>query len=121
MAIKDKAIQRLNQSLRSRKIHGFPLNVAYTDADDICDRVKASAVHETQHPEVQFIVAVRVVPYVNNVLSVWIFIGTMETQAGALGGMTNDYSGVNTFNSSGLTSPQTPSRRRAPRRQTAIM
>jgi hypothetical protein len=37
------------------------------------------AIHEVKHPEVQFVLAVRAFPLFNNVVSLWIFLGTLET------------------------------------------
>ena len=35
-------------------------------------------IHEAQHPEVQFVMAVRAFPLYNNILSLWVFLGTLE-------------------------------------------
>jgi hypothetical protein len=35
-------------------------------------------VHEAKHPEVQFVMAVRAFPMYNNILSLWVFLGTLE-------------------------------------------
>ena len=89
--IQEKATAKLVSSLRSRKLYGFPINTSFTDVDSIMSRVKGTSIHESNHPDVQFIASVRVIPYVNNILSVWIFLGTMETMNGtnAVGAMTS--------------------------------
>ncbi len=46
----------------------------------MCLQVKTLCMHEAQHPEVQFVMAVRAFPLFNNILSVWIFIGTLENK-----------------------------------------
>jgi hypothetical protein len=43
-------------------------------------------VHECKHPEVQFVLAVRAFPLVNNLVSLWIFLGTLEPKANTGGG-----------------------------------
>lgn len=35
-------------------------------------------IHETNHPEIQFVVAVRAFPLVNDLVSLWVFVGTLE-------------------------------------------
>ena len=40
------------------------------------------AVHEAKHPEVQFVMAVRAFPMYNNILSLWVFLGTLEPISG---------------------------------------
>jgi hypothetical protein len=44
------------------------------------EQVKSLCIHETRHPNVQFVVAVKAFPHVNNVVSLWIFLGTLEEQ-----------------------------------------
>ena len=39
------------------------------------------AIHETKHPEVQFVMAVRAFPVYNNIVSLWIFLGTLESSS----------------------------------------
>jgi hypothetical protein len=39
------------------------------------------AFHEVKHPDVQFILAVRAFPLFNGIISLWVFIGTLETHA----------------------------------------
>lgn len=34
--------------------------------------------HETKHPNVQFVLGVKAFPLVNNIVSLWIFLGTLE-------------------------------------------
>lgn len=70
--------ERLKPILRNRALHGCPVNVPYTDVDAICELIKTSSTHEARHPDVQFVLAVRAIPYVNNLVSLWIFFGTLE-------------------------------------------
>lgn len=39
------------------------------------------AIHEVKHPEVQFILAVRAFPLFNGLISLWVFLGTLESNA----------------------------------------
>ena len=43
--------------------------------------MKMLCVHEAKHPDVQFVVAVRAFPAVNNILSLWVFLGQLESKA----------------------------------------
>jgi coiled-coil and C2 domain-containing protein 2A len=69
---------RMTPILRTRAFHGFPLNMPFTDIEDVVNQVKALSIHESQHPEVQFVLAVRAFPLVNDAVSLWVFIGTLE-------------------------------------------
>ena len=40
--------------------------------------IKASCVHEIKHPDVQFVLSVRAFPLYNNIISLWVFLGTLE-------------------------------------------
>ena len=70
---------RLRTVLRSRILRGFPLNIAFTDVDDVMKEVKSLCIHESNHPEAQFVLGVRAFPLVNNLVSLWVFVGTLET------------------------------------------
>lgn len=80
--IQDKALERISNSLRSRQIFGTTLNLPYTDIEALMIKVKSLGIHQSDHPDVQFVSSVRVIPYVNSVLSVWIFVGTLEGMSG---------------------------------------
>lgn len=41
-------------------------------------QIKTMGIHESKHPEVQFVMAVRAFPLYNNILSLWVFLGTLE-------------------------------------------
>lgn len=59
-------------------LRGFPLNMTYTDAEEVVTKVKTLAVHESRHPAVQFVLSVKAVPLFNNIVSLWLFIGSLE-------------------------------------------
>ena len=44
-------------------------------------QMKMLCVHKAQHQDVQFVVAVRAFPAVNNIISLWIFLGLLETKS----------------------------------------
>jgi len=73
-SIRDK----MKTILRTRTLSGYPLNYCFTDIEDILEKIKTLCIHEANHPEVQFVMGVRAFPACNNILSLWIFIGTLE-------------------------------------------
>jgi len=69
---------KLRQMLKTRTLRGFPINMPFTDEDEIVTKIKASCVHEIKHPDVQFVLSVRAFPMYNNIISLWVFLGTLE-------------------------------------------
>ena len=51
-------------------------HLPYTDVDAVIDQVRATRIHETRQPDVQFVLAVYVKPYPCGVFSVWLYYGT---------------------------------------------
>lgn len=80
MSIEDKAAHRLKNVTRTSNLTGYPVNMSYTDVDSIITAVRSYCVHETRHPQVQFVLAVRVFPLFNGLMSLWIFLGTLERE-----------------------------------------
>jgi len=72
------AERKMAPVLRTRAFRGCPINLPFTDVDEVLNYVKALSVHESLHPEVQFVLAVKVMPIVNEIVSLWIFVGTLE-------------------------------------------
>lgn len=70
---------KLRSVLRTRVLRGFPLNMPFTDIDTIITEIKSLCIHENKHPEAQFVLGVRAFPIVNNIVSIWIFLGTLES------------------------------------------
>ena len=64
----------------TRTLHGAPINVPFTDVDDIVAQVKKLCVHEAKQKGVQFVLAVKAFPMVNGIVSLWIFFGTLESK-----------------------------------------
>jgi hypothetical protein len=79
-AIEGQATRRLSSVLRSHTLRGFPLNMAFTDVETIVQSVKSLCVHESNHPDAQFVLAVRAFPLVNGLISLWVYIGTLERE-----------------------------------------
>jgi hypothetical protein len=75
------ARDRMQTILRTRTLRGCPLNIPFTDVDGVLDYIKSLCIHESKHPEVQFVLAVRAFPLVNNIVSLWLFVGTLETRS----------------------------------------
>ena len=78
--IESQATRRLASVLRSHTLRGFPLNLAFTDVDSVVQSVKELCVHESNHPDVQFVLAVRAFPLVNGLISLWVYLGTLERE-----------------------------------------
>ena len=75
--IQDTINEKLKTVLRNRTLTGCPIHVPYSDVDTILSKIKSMCVHETNDGDAQFVMAVRVFPLVNNLVSVWIYIGTV--------------------------------------------
>jgi len=51
--LKEQARDGLKTMLRIRSMLGCPVNLPFIDTDEILYRIKAMAIHEVKHPEVQ--------------------------------------------------------------------
>ena len=51
--------------------------MAFTDINPVIDTVHSTGVHLTEDPNVEFALAVHIHPYPNNVLSLWVYVGTL--------------------------------------------
>jgi len=78
MELQRLAHDRMTNILRTRKLKGFPMNMPFTDVEEVLTKIKTMCIHEAKHPEVQFVMAVRAFPLYNNILSLWIFLGFLE-------------------------------------------
>ncbi|XP_074640810.1 coiled-coil and C2 domain-containing protein 2A-like isoform X2 [Tubulanus polymorphus] len=76
-ALKDQNMSELDQILGSYKMSGFPINLPFTDVEPIIDSVYSTGVHENQAKDVEFAVAVHIIPYPNSVMSVWVYIASL--------------------------------------------
>lgn len=69
---------RLADLLKSYRVSGFPLNMPYTSMDAILEAVHATQVHAIPSNDIEYIIAVNIIPYPNTVLSVWIYIAVLS-------------------------------------------
>lgn len=69
---------RLQVVLQSRSLLGCPVNIPYSDVEEVMEQLKALRVHETKHPDTEFVVAVRVVPVAGRLVSLWAYLGTLD-------------------------------------------
>lgn len=44
-------------------------------------QMKMMCIHEAKHQDAQFVLAVRAFPIVNNIISLWVFLGVLETKS----------------------------------------
>lgn len=70
--------EKMKFILRTRTMTGCPLNIPFTDVETVLDQVKSLCYHEANSADVQFVFAVRAFPLYNNLVSLWVFVGTME-------------------------------------------
>ena len=47
--------------------------MTFTDIQTICEAVRKTAVHENENERVEFAVAVKLIPYTKDVISVWVY------------------------------------------------
>lgn len=80
-ALQEEVRRRLQPILRTRVLRGFPVNLPFTDVDEVLAHVKTFCVHENNHPEVQFVLAVKALPLFNGTVSLWLFLGTLEVMS----------------------------------------
>lgn len=69
--------ERLKSLTESYKMTGQSLHMAYSTMTDLLDAVKACQIHVNYHASVEFALAVHIQPYVNNILSVWLYIASL--------------------------------------------
>ena len=67
----------MSEILNSHNVVGFPLNMRYSDASSIIESVYSTNVHVAEDANVELALTVYIHPYPNNVLSVWIYVGTL--------------------------------------------
>ena len=57
---------------------GFPINMPFTEIDPIIEAVYATGVHAQESSDVEYALAVYVHPYPNSVLSVWVYVASLN-------------------------------------------
>ena len=64
---------RLTTLSATKHLHGVPINVPFTDLNELSMTLKSTHVHENEDENVRFALAVRVFAYPNRIFSVWVF------------------------------------------------
>ncbi|CAL1540858.1 unnamed protein product [Lymnaea stagnalis] len=75
--IDESNLRDLEDSFKSYKVSGFPLNIPYTDMNSITETVFSTGVHAQETSDVEFVLAVYVHGYTNNVISIWIYVASL--------------------------------------------
>eukprot|EP01038_Epipyxis_sp_PR26KG_P007416 gene7416-10108_t len=78
-AVEQEVKEKMKKILRSYTLRGSTIHQPFTDITAIVEKVHKLCVHESLHLEVKFIVSVRAFPLFNNIISLWVFIGTLES------------------------------------------
>ncbi|KAH6578132.1 hypothetical protein BASA62_000424 [Batrachochytrium salamandrivorans] len=59
------------------RLHGFPLNIPFTDLASVCSMIQNTAVHINNSPGVEFALAVHCFGYSGNFVSVWVYFASL--------------------------------------------
>ena len=70
----------LREVMSSSDMYGHPLNMTFTEIDDVIQRVKNTDIHLMQRNNIQFAIAVGVFPYVCGVNSVWVYVAAISSR-----------------------------------------
>ena len=85
----DIVLERIRQTYH---LVGFPINETYTDVRPLVEKLRATNIHLSDGPKMQFALAVHVHAYPNNVCSVWFYIASLEDlRAGGQGAGRSSY------------------------------
>ncbi|KAE9526974.1 hypothetical protein AGLY_013622 [Aphis glycines] len=71
-------LAELQHLLVSHKMCGFPINRPYSNTEVLVDAIQSTGMHLNENPLVEFALAVYVHPYPNQVLSVWIYLASLQ-------------------------------------------
>lgn len=71
--IHSKHLGALKETQATSQLIGFPLNTTFTEVDAILRAVKNTDIHNMIERDVQYALAVLVLPYPNKVFSIWIY------------------------------------------------
>lgn len=69
--------EEFKQLETSFRISGFPINLPYTNLNDICEAVKSTQVHAMPTNECEFALGVQIFSYPNTIMSVWVYIAVL--------------------------------------------
>lgn len=75
--IEQSHLRDLEESFKSYKVSGFPLNLPFSDMASITEAVFSTGVHSQETSDVEFALAVYVHGYSNNVMSVWVYVASL--------------------------------------------
>ncbi|KAG8523589.1 Coiled-coil and C2 domain-containing protein 2A, partial [Galemys pyrenaicus] len=59
-------------------VTGFPIQMPYTDIQSVIDAVYHTGIHSSEFPQTEFALAVYIHPYPNNILSVWVYLASLD-------------------------------------------
>lgn len=77
----EKEPDELENVLSTYRMSGFPLNMPYTNINAILEAVYATQVHAVPTSDVEFALGVHIHPYPNTILSVWIYIASLNRKS----------------------------------------
>jgi hypothetical protein len=67
-------MQTMQDNNTQKRFWGFPINVTFTNLDDLWEVVKSTRMYAVNRKDIEFSLAVQVEAYPCTVLSVWIFL-----------------------------------------------
>lgn len=76
-AIDQQDLFELEDSFKSYKVSGFPVNVPFVDLNTIVEAVFSTGVHSQETSNIEFALAVYVHGYSNSVLSIWVYVASL--------------------------------------------
>ncbi|KAK7488454.1 hypothetical protein BaRGS_00020239, partial [Batillaria attramentaria] len=76
-AIEQQDLGELEESFKSYKVSGFPINVPFVDLNTIVEAVYSTGVHSQETSNIEFALAVYVHGYSNSVLSIWVYVASL--------------------------------------------
>ena len=77
----ENVVATVNQILETRDMVGFPINMPFSSAEKAVDAVFNTSVHLNEDPDAEFALATKLVPYPNNVFSLWIYVATLTPKS----------------------------------------
>uniref|UniRef100_A0A915L4D6 C2 domain-containing protein n=1 Tax=Romanomermis culicivorax TaxID=13658 RepID=A0A915L4D6_ROMCU len=63
------------------QVYGFPLNQGFSSIKQLLKMVKRTKIHCNGHPDVEFSLATHIHAYTNDILSVWIYVVSLEKRS----------------------------------------
>ncbi|XP_059483780.1 coiled-coil and C2 domain-containing protein 2A [Neocloeon triangulifer] len=75
---KKEAMRELQPLIAAHKMIGFPLHLTYADDKEVIRTLFSTQLHSLRDAEIEFGIAVAAFPYVNNAVSLWVFIAALS-------------------------------------------